>query len=64
MLDGETVAKLRLQDWSSSDSWVQLAFKAMLEDHRMKHLESWGLRCIAGSHGVYCETQYFLRTIF
>jgi len=53
MLDGETVAKLRLQDWSLGDPWVRLAFKAMVEDHRAKHLESWGLRCIGGSSGVY-----------
>jgi hypothetical protein len=53
MLDGETAAKLRLQDWSLSDPWVRLAFKAMVEDHRVKHLESWGLRCSAGSSGVY-----------
>ncbi|KAF9654361.1 hypothetical protein BDM02DRAFT_3264890 [Thelephora ganbajun] len=52
MLDGETVAKLRLQDWSLSDPWVRLAFKAMVEDHRAKHLESWGLRCIKGPSGA------------
>ena len=52
-LDGETVAKLRLQDWSLSDPWVRLAFKAMVEDHRVGHLKSWGLRCLKGPSGVY-----------
>ena len=52
MLDGETAAKLRLQDWSLSDPWVRLTFKTMVEDHRVKHLESWGLRCIGGPSGV------------
>jgi len=52
MLDGETVAKLRLQDWSLSDPWVRLAFKAMVEDHRAKHLKSWGLVCTGGPHGA------------
>ena len=52
MLDGMTTAKLRLQDWSLSDPWVQLAFKTMVEDHRVKHLESWGLRCLRGPSGV------------
>ena len=55
MLDGATAGKLRLQDWSLSDSWVRLAFKAMVEDHRAKHLESWGLRCTGGLSGVYCS---------
>lgn len=54
ILDGRTVAQLRLQDWSLSDPWVQLAFKAMVEDHRAKHLESWGLRCRNGLSGVRC----------
>jgi len=53
MLDGETAAKLRLQDWSLSDPWLRLTFKTMVEDHRVKHLESWGLRCIGGPSGVY-----------
>ena len=53
MLDGEMTAKLRLQDWSLSDPWVRLAFKVMVEAHRAKHLESWGLRCIEGSSGVH-----------
>lgn len=52
MLDGETAAKLRLQDWSSSDPWVRLAFKAMVEDHRVKHLGSWGLKCTGRLYGV------------
>lgn len=52
-LDGETAAKLRLQDWSLGDPWVRLAFKTMVEDHRVKHLGSWGLRCTEGSYGVY-----------
>ncbi|KAF9642262.1 hypothetical protein BDM02DRAFT_3124723, partial [Thelephora ganbajun] len=52
MLNGEAVAKLRLQDWSLSDPWVRLAFMTMVEDHRAKHLESWGLRCIEGPSGV------------
>lgn len=51
-LDGETVAKLRLQDWSLCDPWVRLAFKTMVEDHRVKHLESWGLRCFNGPSGA------------
>jgi len=53
MVDGKTAAKLRLQDWSLSDPWVRLAFKVMVEDHRAKHLESWGLRCIEGPSGVH-----------
>jgi hypothetical protein len=55
MLDDETVAKLRLQNWSLSDTWVRLAFKTMVEDHRVKHLESWGLRCLKGPSGVRCS---------
>lgn len=53
MLDGGMTAKLRLQDWSLSDPWVRLAFKVMVEAHRAKHLESWGLRCTEGSSGVH-----------
>lgn len=53
MIDGGTAGKLRLQDWSLSDPWVRLAFKMMVEGHRVKHLESWGLRCIGGLSGVY-----------
>ena len=64
MLDGETAAKLRLQDWSSSDPWVGLAFKAMVEDHRVKHLETWGLRCIGGSSGVHHRTHSPFATPF
>ncbi|KAF9786950.1 hypothetical protein BJ322DRAFT_1052869 [Thelephora terrestris] len=52
MLDGETAAKLRLQDWSLSDLWVRLAFKEMVEEHRVEHLKSWGLRCLKGPSGV------------
>ena len=61
MLDGETAAKLRLQDWSLSDPWVRLAFKTMVEDHRVKHLESWGLRCIEGPSGVHRTRRPLLR---
>lgn len=64
MLNGETVAKLRLQDWSLSDTWVRLAFKAMVEDHRVKHLESWGLRCTIGPSGVPCGMYALLQHLF
>jgi len=57
MLDGETATKLRLQDWSLSDPWVRLAFKTMVEDHRVKHLESWGLQCIGGSSGALTHVE-------
>jgi hypothetical protein len=60
ILDGETAAKLRLQDWSLSDPWVQLAFKVMVEDHRVKHLESWGLQCLRGPSGVYVQVHPFV----
>lgn len=64
MLNGETVAKLRLQDWSLSDPWVRFAFKVMVEDHRVKHLESWGLRCTEGPSGVYRGLYVFLLSPF
>ena len=64
MLDGETVARLRLQDWSLSDPWVRLAFKTMVEDHRGKHLESWGLRCIGGPSGVCYSRRSPFMTLF
>ena len=64
MLNGETAAKLRLQDWSLSDPWIRLAFKAMVEGHRVKHLESWGLRCTEGPSGVYHGMYVLLRSLF
>ena len=64
VLDGGTAGKLRLQDWSLSDPWVRLAFKTMVEGHRVKHLESWGLRCIEGLSGVYQHSSFIFRVPF